>query len=245
MQDHFNQQSTSQHRYGLNWINTILFVVGKPVKLQESALHTTPWLTRIMIVLISFISILAWMPEFREPMFNAFAFYPDASGGQWFAGLFTCAVLHGGWAHLLGNMYFFWLFGRHVECRFGRRRMIGLFLIATALGAWIHGMFSEAPLVGASGGIFGVLAFYALLFPKSRILWVPFVGFFLRIFMLNWDFIRKGFPVRVYLGVFMAYQVVLLHSQLFGDGNVSALGHLGGGLAGVVIYFGWQRGLLP
>lgn len=233
------------NRKKLSWLNNLLFIIGKPVKVHESPLHSTPWLTRTLIILISIISVIAWIPDYSNFMFGTFAFDPQKTGFNWFAGLFTCAFLHGGWAHLIGNMYFFWLFGRHVECRFGRRRMLGLFLISTALGSALHGMFSASPAVGASGGIFGILAFYALLFPKSRILWVPFIGILLRFFVLQWNALRKGLPVRVYLGIFLIFQLVLLYQQLFLDGKISALGHLGGGLAGMIIYFGWKKGKLP
>ena len=235
----------SSKKKPLSWAKLLIFLVGQPVKIHESPLHITPWITRSMIVLISLLSIVAWLPENTEFLFGLLAFYPDSQGVQWFTGLFTCAFLHGSWMHLLGNMYFFWLFGRHVECRFGRRRMIGLLFIATALGAWLHGMFSDAPLIGASGGIFGILTFYAMLFPKSRVLWVPFVGFFLRVFLIQWKYLRQGIPVRYFVGIFMLFQLVLLHDQLIGDGNISALGHLGGGLAGVLIFWGWKYAKLP
>ncbi|TVR76647.1 MAG: rhomboid family intramembrane serine protease [Chitinophagaceae bacterium] len=229
----------------LSWLNRLLFLIGKPVKIHESPLHNTPWLTNSMIALISVISIIAWMPDNMAFMFGNFAFYPQKDGFEWFTGLFSCAFLHGSWMHLIGNMYFFWLFGRHVECRFGRRRMLGLFFISTALGSWLHGMFSDMPLVGASGGIFGLLTFYAMLFPKSRILWIPFIGAVLRFFALQWAVLRKGMPVRVYVGIFLLFQLFLLYSQLFLDGNISALGHLGGGFAGVIIYFAWKKGVIP
>ncbi len=238
-------------RKKLGWARWLLFLIGKPIKVKESVLHTTPWLTRSMIGIISLVSILAWFGPESEFLFNAFTFYPDATGTQYFVGMVSCAFLHGGWGHLFGNMYFLWLFGRNVECRFGRRRMVGLFLISTALGAFLHGTLSTAPLVGASGGIFGILVMYALLFPKARILWVPFLGFFLRLLALRTEkmigkrFLREGLPIQFFLILYLLLQVLLLYQQLFEDGNVSALGHLGGGLAGLVIFMGWKYKWLP
>lgn len=235
----------------LGWIRWLLFLIGKPIKVKESVLHSTPWLTRGLIALISMISIFAWFGDGGEILFNALAFYPDTSGNQWYVGMVGCAFLHAGWAHLLGNMYFLWLFGRNVECRFGRRRMIGLFLISTALGAYFHGVLADAPLVGASGGIFGILVMYALLFPKSRILWIPFFGFVFRLLalrtekMLGKRFLREGLPVRFFLLIYLGLQFFLLYEQIYADGNVSALGHLGGGLAGLVIFGGWKYKVLP
>jgi membrane associated rhomboid family serine protease len=240
-----------QKRRKLGWARWLLFLIGKPIKVKESVLHTTPWLTRSMIALISLVSIAAWFSEGQEALFQLMVFQPKASGLQWYTGLVGCAMLHAGWAHLLGNMYFLWLFGRNVESRFGRRRMVGLFVIATALGAYLHSLVAEAPLVGASGGIFGILVMYALLFPRSRILWIPFFGLIARLIalrtekMLGKRFLREGLPVRYFLLAYLGIQGFLLYEQVYADGTVSALGHLGGGLAGLVIFAGWKWKLLP
>lgn len=142
-------------------------------------------------------------------------------------------------------MYFLVLFGRHVECRFGSRRFLGLFLFSSMAGGILHGMFSDMRLVGASSGVFGVLLFHAFLLPGARVLWLP-LGPLMRIvlFTTAFRFLRKGFPMPVYVGVYLGIQLVLLSEQLFGGGNISALGHLGGAVAGVLIYYGWRRGWL-
>ncbi len=235
----------------LGWMQMIFFLIGKPVKVQESVLHTTPWLTWGLACTIAMISILAWYTDASPLLVGTLAFYPDATGWDWVVGLFGCAFLHAGWWHLFGNIYFLYLFGRNVECRFGRRRMLWLFFISTALGSYVHGLFSDIGLIGASGGIFGILTFYALLFPKSRIMWLPLFGFVLRFIALSVEkssgkhFLRQGMPVRIFLVIYLLFQVILLYEQLFAEGNISALGHLGGGLAGVVMYFTWKKGWLP
>jgi len=234
-------------RNKLGWGRWLLFLIGKPVKTRVSVLHTTPWLTRGMIAFISLISIMAWFSAPDSFWVTTLQFHPETMG----VGLVGCAFIHGGWAHLGGNMYFLWLFGRHVECRFGRRRMVGLFLIATALGAYFHGLVSDAPLIGASGGVFGILILYGMLFPKTRIMWVPFFGFMARFIalraekMLGKRFLREGLPVRFFLLIYVLIQFVLLYQQIYLEGNISAMAHLGGGLAGLVIYYGWKQKVLP
>ncbi len=243
----------TQRRPGedLSWMQMLFFLIGKPVKVQESVLHTTPWLTWTLAGSITLITLLAWYTEASSFLTGVLIFYPESSGWQWVTGLFGCAFIHADWMHLIGNLYFLYLFGRNVECRFGRRRMIWLFFISTALGSYFHGLFTDIGLIGASGGIFGILTFYALLFPKSRIMWLPFIGFFLRFFILKYEkisgksFLTKGMPVRVFLVIYLLFQVFLLYEQLFAEGNVSAMAHLGGGLAGVVIFFTWNKGWIP
>jgi len=235
----------------LDWMQMLFFLIGKPVKIQESVLHTTPWLTWSLSGSIAVISILAWYTDARSFLVATLVFYPDSTGWDWVTGLFGCAFLHADWMHLLGNLYFLYLFGRNVECRFGRQRMIGLFFLSTALGSYFHGIFTDIGLIGASGGIFGILTFYAMLFPKSRIMWLPFIGFILRFFVLKYEnitgktFLTKGMPVRVFLVIYLVFQFFLLYEQLFAEGNVSAMAHLGGGLAGVIIFFSWRRGWIP
>lgn len=229
----------------LGWMQILFFFIGKPVKIHESPLHTTPYLTYGLSATIAMVSILAWYTPAREVLFTTLAFYPDAVGVHWVVGLVGCVFLHAGWLHLLGNLYFLYLFGRNVECRFGRRRMIWLFFTSAALGSYVHGLFSDIGLIGASGGVFGVLTFYALLFPSSRIMWLPIVGFFVRLIALQFEKFRRGMSVRTFLIIYLLFQILLLHEQLFAEGNISALAHLGGGFAGLVIYFAWRRGWVP
>ena len=86
--------------------------------------------------------------------------------------LFTHMFLHAGWMHLLGNMWFLWVFGQHVEDAIGRVRYLLFYLICGVAAAWTHVYFSHLsrlPLVGASGAISGVLGAYLVLFPRSKV----------------------------------------------------------------------------
>lgn len=86
---------------------------------------------------------------------------------------FTCMFLHGGWMHIIGNMWFLWIFGANVEDRFGSFPYL-LFYLVCGLGSGItQVMFSwgsRIPSIGASGAISGVLGAYVMFFPGSRIL---------------------------------------------------------------------------
>src|SRR2546428_8912403 len=80
--------------------------------------------------------------------------------------------LHGSWSHVIGNMWYLWIFGDNVEDRMGHGRFIVFYLlcgIAAALAQTVTGPNSVLPMVGASGAIAAVMGAYFVLYPKSRI----------------------------------------------------------------------------
>lgn len=89
----------------------------------------------------------------------------------------TSMFLHGGWMHLIGNMWFLWIFGDNVEEAMGRVRFVAFYLVCgllAALAQLLAAANSVAPMVGASGAIAGVLGAYLVLYPRApiRCLWV-------------------------------------------------------------------------
>ncbi len=230
---------------GLGLPQLLLFLVGMPVKLRGAVIHRTPWVTWALAALIAASSVAVWSIEPLQPFALQLAFWPELGLPAALPGAVLHVFLHGGWLHLLGNLYFLMLFGRNVECAFGRRRMLGLFFLSALLGALLHGMFTDAGLIGASGGVFGILVFYVCQFPQARVIWAP--GLLVRGALLLWArrFLDRGFPVTVYFAVYAGLQLLVLNEQLFYAGQVSALAHLGGGLAGLVIWAAWRARLLP
>lgn len=110
------------------------------------------------------------------------AFFERKPSLDVFLTLFTSIFLHGGWAHLIGNMLYLYIFGHNVEDRIGHKEYF-LFFMLCGVGAGLTEVFfhhdAEIPLIGASGAIAGVLGGYFLLFPRSRILtMIPLVIFF-------------------------------------------------------------------
>ena len=86
--------------------------------------------------------------------------------------LITSMFLHGGWMHLIGNMWFLWIFGNNVEDSMGRLRFVAFYLLtglAAALGQVITSPDSIVPMVGASGAISGVMGAYLVLYPRVRV----------------------------------------------------------------------------
>lgn len=136
--------------------------------------------------------------------------------------------LHGGWLHLIGNMWFLWLFGNNVEDSMGRLRFVVFYLLcgtAAALGQVFADPSSIIPMVGASGAIAGVMGAYIVLYPRARVYTLVPLGFFITSFAL---------PAWVMLGYWMLLQVVGGLGAA-GEGGVAFWAHVGGFVAGVVL----------
>jgi membrane associated rhomboid family serine protease len=235
-----------QVRPRLRWVDQLMFVVGMPVETRQSTTLRAPWAVHGLALVITLATLGYWAVAGLPGWWHAAVFVPRAEGLRWWTGLFGYALLHGGWLHLFGNLYFLTIFGDNTECVFGRRRTLGLFLVASVAGALLHGAVTGMPLIGASAGVMGVMVFYVLQFPHARILWLP-IGWLLRVglwYSLGRK-LERGFPVLGFFALYLALDLVNLHAQLFGGGRVSALAHLGGGATGALIWLAWRRGWLP
>jgi len=225
------------------WWRSILFLAGVPVELRSTIIVRKPWLTWSLAFLITLTTCIFW----AEPeLCSAMIFDPRATGMNYLVGLLSYPLLHADPLHLAGNLYFLIIFGDNVESRIGRRRMFGLFMISAICGAWLHGAFTENRLIGASGGIFGILVLYVIMFPKARVLWMP-LGFALAVGVLLFgrEWLPRGMSVITWLVIYLLFQIIAVHEQLFLGGTVSALSHIGGGLAGVLVFLLWKRGWIP
>lgn len=204
-------------------------LLGMPVEYEQSAFHTAPWLTWTLIAFICAFSIGAFS-NLRQAV-TQFGLVPaqwSRHGGLTFL---TSFLLHGDPFHLLGNMYFLFVFGDNVEDYLGKARYLLLILAAAVIGDLAHIMIdprSNVPLIGASGGISGVIAFYALKFPQTKI------GFLFRLFIVYWRWIRM--PAYAFVGLWIVLQFIGAYAQIAGASSVSALAHLGGAATGLVLW---------
>ncbi len=143
------------------------------------------------------------------------------------ATLFESLFLHGGWLHLIGNMLFLRIFGDNVEARLGRIGFLVLYLatgVAATLFFTAFQLDSQAPLVGASGAISGVLGCYFWWFPQNRVRVLVVLFFFIDIWRV---------PARIVLGIFLVVDnlLPLLVGGASGQG-VAYGAHIGGFVAG-------------
>jgi len=176
--------------------------------------RTAPIVTMALIV----VNLLIFLYErsLSEPVLQLFiGQYALIPAGFHWPALFTSQFLHAGWAHVLSNMLYLWIFGDNVEDRLGHGRFLVFYLFAGAAAAimqMLFNPFSAVPMVGASGAISGVMGAYFVLYPHSRVL--TFVFFFL-----------VEIPAIFFLGIYFVMQL------LSGVGSLAASNAAGGGTA--------------
>jgi membrane associated rhomboid family serine protease len=167
-------------------------------------------------------------PGTRFPMGEGLVCATDP--GRQVSHVLTHMFLHGSWMHLLGNMWFLWLFGNNVEDSMGRLRFLAFYLLcglAAAAAQIVTNPASVIPMVGASGAISGVMGAYLLLYPRVRVYTLVPLGFFIT---------SMALPAWVMLGYWFLIQFVSGLGSFGGEGGgVAFWAHIGGFVAGVVL----------
>lgn len=168
-------------------------------------------------------------------------FHPAAYDASLWFNLFTIGVsmfLHGGWLHLIGNMWFLWVFGDNVEDALGHGRYLIFYLFCGTGAALAQGLtapLSQVPMIGASGAIAGVLGAYFMWFPWSRVKTLVFLGFFVTMAEL---------PAPIFLVLWFVFQffsgTLSLAAAGGAGGGVAWFAHIGGFLVGATLAW-WLR----
>lgn len=154
---------------------------------------------------------------------------PCRLGGLTWEALLTSIFLHGSWMHLIGNLWFLWIFGNNVEDSMGHGRFVVFYLVTGLAASAAHVLLnpgSAVPTVGASGAISGVMGAYLVLYPRARVDTLFFFFIFIRVIPL---------PAWVMLGYWMLLQVVGLGAAGTVGGGVAYAAHVGGFLAGIAL----------
>ena len=201
--------------------------------------RTTPYITTTIIVL----NAVAWLFEVTLPqdVLNQFlATYGVVPASFSPPTLVTSMFLHGSWMHVIGNMWYLWIFGDNVEDRLGHGRFIVFYLIcgiAAAIGQIAMDPTSTLPTIGASGAIAGVMGAYFVLYPRSRVLTlIPLIIF--------WEVIEL--PAFVLLGFWFIMQLfsagaIAVTASSHGSGGVAFAAHVAGFLVGVTGVFVFRK----
>ena len=157
---------------------------------------------------------------------------PDAScrlGGVTWAALVTSMFLHGSWMHLVGNLWFLWIFGNNIEDSMGHLRFLAFYLITGLAAAGAHIVAdpgSGVPVVGASGAISGIMGAYLVLYPRARVLTLFVIVILIRVVPL---------PAWVMLGYWFLIQALGAASDPAATGGVAFWAHVGGFVAGLAL----------
>jgi membrane associated rhomboid family serine protease len=199
--------------------------------------RTVPFITVTIIVLNG----LAWLFELslpREVLPVFLQVYGVVPADFHPATLISSMFLHGGWSHIIGNMWYLWIFGDNIEDRLGHGRFIIFYLlcgIAAAAGQIVIDPFSRLPTIGASGAIAGVMGAYFVLYPQSRVLT-----------LIPWIFLQVvELPAIVLLGFWFLMQLfsagaIAVTASTHG-GGVAFAAHVAGFLTGIVGVFVFRK----
>jgi len=201
--------------------------------------RTTPYITVTIIVL----NAIAWLfevslpPETLNEFLGVYGVVPAYFSAPT---LITSMFLHGSWMHVIGNMWYLWIFGDNVEDRLGHGRFIVFYLlcgIAAAIGQIVMDPNSTLPTIGASGAIAGVMGAYFVLYPQSRVLTlIPLI--------IIWEVIEL--PAFILLGFWFVMQLfsagtIAVTASSHGSGGVAFAAHVAGFLVGVVGVFVFRK----
>ncbi len=151
----------------------------------------------------------------------------------------TSMFMHGGWLHIIGNMWFLWIFGDNVEDAFGHVGFLFFYLLcglSAALLQFALSMNSPIPMVGASGAISGVIGAYACFFPRARV--VTLIPIFIFI-----QFVEV--PAVLFVFFWFLFQLIsgCATIGLEAAGGVAVWAHIGGFIAGVAAACLWKKRL--
>jgi len=148
--------------------------------------------------------------------------------------LVTHMFLHGSWFHIIGNMWFLWVFGDNVEDRVGKLKYVVFYLLCGFGAAFAQTFISlvfgggQVPMVGASGAVSGILGAYVKMFPHARVLALVPVFFFMTFVEI---------PALVFIGLWFFIQLVngIISLPMVGLGGVAWWAHIGGFVAGYLL----------
>ena len=192
--------------------------------------RTTPYVTVTIIIL----NALAWFYEVSMPreqlsvFLQLFGVVPAAFSAPT---LLTSMFLHGSWSHVIGNMWYLWIFGDNVEDRLGHGRFVVFYLLCgtvAAFGQILIDPQSTLPTIGASGAIAGVMGAYFVLYPQSRVLTLVTLIIF-------WEIIEL--PAIMLLGFWFLM-------QLFSAGAIAVTASTGGAGSGGVAFMAHVAGFV-
>lgn len=213
-----------------------------PIQDDTQRLHGRPYVNYglIFVNVIVFIWELSFTSNFTAPTATQELFYTYGSIPRFVlfgdvVSIITSMFMHGGFAHIAGNMVFLFVFGDNIEDRFGHLKYLLIYLLWGILAAYSHSLVATdnanalIPAVGASGAISGVLGAYLVMFPRAKIFTVVFAFFITTIRIPAIAFLPIWFIMQLAFGFIFPQ-----------SGGVAYFAHIGGFVAGLGTAYVWN-----
>jgi membrane associated rhomboid family serine protease/Zn-finger nucleic acid-binding protein len=216
-----------------SWKQIAAFL-GMPVEFDAPEEQRRPWATVLLSAAIICTSLVAFLN--LRVVVQRFGLIPAEATRLDGLTFVTSFFLHAGIIHLAGNMYFLLAFGHAVENFLRPLRYLALIALAAFIGDLAHIALdprSQTPCIGASGGIAGVITFYALNFPRMRLA-----------FLMRWGFVWFRWirlPAWFVFVLWILFQVIGTFEQRAGMSSVSSAAHLGGAAVGILAWLVWRK----
>ena len=183
----------------------------------------------ISVNVLCFLYEKALAPESLELFIQHYALVPDHLAPLTFV---TSMFLHGGWLHLIGNMWFLWVFGSHIEDAMGSPKFLVFYIlsgVASAIVQFAIELGNPVPTLGASGAIAGVMGAFLILYPRVRVVTLIFIVIFITTVEIPAAFmLLYWFLIQLVSGIGSLASVT--HAQ-----GIAWFAHVGGFLAGILL----------
>ena len=201
---------------------------------DENPSKNKPFITYCLIGLCIFSFVLQYLAQMNQEMFVNLGFVPNTFFNsilsiEAYIPIITSMFLHGGLAHIGGNMLYLWIFGDNVEDSMGKTRFIIFYFLCGGIAAISQGLVdptSNIPMVGASGAIAGVLGAYLILYPRANVKCLIFIIIIIQMIRV---------PAFIVLGFWIFGQFFSAPFSLDSEGGTAYFAHIGGFVAGMIL----------
>lgn len=193
--------------------------------------------TPVVVLGIILLNFFCFLTELSRPgtFVTHYSLIPDHLR---LASLITYMFLHAGWMHLIGNMWFLWVFGSHLENALGSGRFLMFYLACGVAAGAVQALLnlgSPIPTLGASGAIAGVMGAFLIIYPRVRVVTLVILVIFITtidipafVMLLYWFVIQLGSGL-------MSTGKLLLSGRVVDGGGVAWFAHVGGFMAGIIL----------
>ncbi|WP_395377781.1 rhomboid family intramembrane serine protease [Marinicella sp. W31] len=191
---------------------------------RNNPLSSIPPVTLNVLIAIVVMFVFQQILPPYNPVIRYFVLFPIDSNYFYPWQLLTYGLLHADFMHLFFNGFAIWMFGSQIERQWGEKRY-SIFIIACIIGSGIlHALLSNAPVIGISGGVFGLLVAFGMMFPDARIL-----------------LLFPPMPIKAKYFVMGYAAITLISSVTPSNSNIAHLAHLGGAITGFLLIQYWRK----